>query len=316
MKTPALLQFVSRVPQFLRFSLGGAHVLAFVAAATLSGSCIPQEPSDNSNGNPPGLVPPVPQPTPPQGGPTPQPPPPAPPGPGVAQPPPVVVPPQPGAPPAPPPAPPNSNVVTLIVGDEDELSAGDEELIDLLEDLDFDVDELEDGEEADEIDDETSLVVIAESASAGQVGEEYNNLRIPVVVMNDGLLGDMRMGVAGRDQSGQDNGEELEIVLASHPIATGLNGRVSVVDDRAEIQWSVPPPGATVIANFDGDPNRASIFVYDQGQQMDGQQAPARRVFFFASDEAAEDLSNEGEQLFQNAVLWAWSGQVNVRPQD
>ena len=126
----------------------------------------------------------------------------------------------------------------------------------------------------------------------------------------------MGMTGEGNDESGQENAEEVEIALASHPIATGLNGTFEVVDDRAQLQWGAPPATAKVIARLADDPEFAAVFVYDQGDQMGAGTAPARRVFFFASDEASEDLSNEGEQLFENSVLWAWSGQVQVRPED
>jgi hypothetical protein len=310
MKTRTLLHFVPRVLKTERFSLRGAAAFAVLAVAMLTGSCIPSEQPGSGNGSRPGVSAPIPPiATPPGSPPAPGAPPSvAPPPPGS---PPVVAPP-PGSPP-PPSRPPANSTVTLIVGDEDELTDGDEELSDLLEDLGFDVDELDDGEDADEIDD-SSLVIIAGSASAGQVGDEYANVRVPVLVMNDGILSDMNMTGDGNDESGQENAEEVEIALASHPIATGLNGTFEVVGDRAQLQWGAPPATAKVIARLADDPDFAAVFVYDEGDQMQSGQAPARRVFFFASDEASEDLTNEGEQLFENAVLWAWSGQVQNRP--
>jgi hypothetical protein len=321
MKTRTLVAFVPRVLKSERFSLRGAAALAALAGALTLASCIPQDPPSGPAPGPgaaPQSPPPAPGPVTPGGSPPPVAPPPAappalPPPPGA---PPVVAPP-PGQPPvvAPPPGQLPTNItVTLIVGDEDELSAGDEELSDLLEDLGFDVDELDDGEDADEIEDDTGLIIIAGSASAGQVSDNFSNTRLPVLVMNDGVLFDMGMTADGREASGQENAEEVRISLANHPIASGVTGTVEVVDDRAQLQWGVPSSSAKVIAELAEDPGLAAIFAYDRGDQMVGQAAPDRRVFFFASDEASEDLSNDGEQLFENAVLWAWSGQIAVRP--
>ena len=125
----------------------------------------------------------------------------------------------------------------------------------------------------------------------------------------------MGMTTDGPGDSGQDGAEEVDITLASHPIATGFNGRVEVVDDRAQLQWGIAPAGAQVIASLAGDPTRATIFAFNRGDQMARGQAPERRVSFFAGDAAAEDLSDDGEELFANAALWAWSGQVAVQPE-
>ncbi len=292
MKTRTRLPFVPSAPGFKGFSLRGGAAIAVLASALAAGACIPQ---DSDIGRPasttgPGVVvPPLPSPAAPPAAP-----------PGI----------DPSAPPAPPP---ESNTVTLVVGDEDELSAGDEELSDILEDLGFRVRELDDGEDSDEAED-SGLVVISGSVSPGTVEDEYRNLDVPVVVLDSNVLADMGMTTDGRDESGQTSDEEVEIALGSHPIASGLDGTVEVVDQRSQLQWGIPAAGAQVIARIAGEPDQAAIFVYDRGAQMASGKAPHRRVGFFAGDAAAADLSNDGERLFENAVLWAWSGQTSIRP--
>ena len=205
--------------------------------------------------------------------------------------------------------------MTLVVGDEDELSDGDEELSDMLEDLGFEVDEVGEDEDSEDAED-SGLVVIAGSASASAIEDEYSDLDVPVMVMDNGLLPEMSMTEDGNNDSGQTSAEEVEIVLANHPIATGVTGRVGVVDNRAQLQWGTPPAGATVIARLADNANEAAIFVYDLGDQMaGGERAAERRVSFFSGDNAAEDLTADGQRLFENAALWAWSGGVSARPE-
>ncbi len=316
MKIRSLRQFLPEVLKSEWSSLRGAAAVATLGAAMFVVACVPQD-SRNSNQGPAPLPPVVYPPSPPAPAPAPTPAPPPAPAPSGAP----VAPPAapPGSPPvvAPPAAPPaqipNSAEVTLVVGDEDELSQGDEELSDLLEDLGFDVNEVADDEDSDEAED-SDLVVISGSVSAGQLEDEYSNFPVPVLLLDSGLTGDMGMTTDGLGDSGQDGAEEVDITLASHPIATGFNGRVEVVDDRAQLQWGIAPAGAQVIASLAGDPARATIFAFNRGDQMARGQAPERRVSFFAGDAAAEDLSDDGEQLFENAALWAWSGQVAVQP--
>jgi hypothetical protein len=313
METRTLLSFVPRVLKSERFSLRGAAALGVLAGALIVTSCVSADKIPaNSAGSPgAGAPPPAGAPTAPPpapgAGPVPAPVPPA----GGS---PIVPPPPSGSPPGAPPSAPTSTTVYLVIGDEDEPSEGDDELNDLLEDLGFRVRELDDNEDAEEAED-AGLVVIAGSVAPGAVEDKYRDFPAPVLVIENGVLADMGMTGDGNDESGQSNEEEVEIALASHPIATGVSGRVEVVDERAQLQWGVAPPGAKVIAHLADDPQRATIFAFDRGDAMQSGRAPERRVAFFAGDEAAEELSNEGETLFENAALWAWSGQVRDRPE-
>jgi hypothetical protein len=289
-----VVPLVPRMSGLLRFSPPGVGAVAALAGALLTAvSCIPADVSRsrmNGGTSDPTYVPPLPQP------------PGSPGAPGGA---PTVDPSAP--PPAPPAEPPTSDEVSLVVGNEDLLTQGDEELSDLLEDLGFRVNEVDDEDDSEDAED-SGLVVIAGSAVSVIVEDEYRNLRVPVMVLDSGILADMRMTSDDNDEAGQSNEEEVEIARPEHPIAAGVTGRIEVVGDNTQLQWGVPPAAAQVIAVLADDPERAAIFAYNPGDQMDGQQAPHRRVAFFAGDAAAEDLTDEGEQLFENAVLWAWSG--------
>jgi hypothetical protein len=200
-----------------------------------------------------------------------------------------------------------------VVGDEDDLDQSDEEISDLLDDLGFDVNEVDDDDDNEEAED-SGLVIIAGSAVASNLEDEYSNERIPVLIMDNGFLPEMGMtDEDDRNTSGQTNSEELDIVLASHPMAAGLSGRVEVVDDRAQLQWGQPSADADIIAQVAED-REPAIFLYERGDNMVNGTAPERRISFFAGDDASEDLSEQGEQLFEAAVLYGWSGSTSIRP--
>jgi hypothetical protein len=312
MTTRTLRSFVLRVLNSGRFSLPAAAAAAMLAGALVTSSCIPQDriPPQNPTpgvGSAPPPVAPLPPGTPPVLAPTP---PGAPSGPGA----PVVNPPPPGGGAPPPPSgPPSSDEVTLVVGDEDDLDQSDEEISDLLDDLGFDVNEVDDDDDNEEAED-SGLVIIAGSAVASNLEDEYSNERIPVLIMDNGFLPEMGMtDEDDRNTSGQTNSEELDIVLASHPMAAGLSGRVEVVDDRAQLQWGQPSADADIIAQVAED-REPAIFLYERGDNMVNGTAPERRISFFAGDDASEDLSEQGEQLFEAAVLYGWSGSTSIRP--
>jgi len=89
------------------------------------------------------------------------------------------------------------------------------------------------------------------------------------------------------------------------------------------VGWGCPTPAATVIANFEGYPFRAGLFVYEKNAVMfGGVSAPARRVgFFMASDNfhlltvaygpalQDPDLRDwyKGLALFDASIRWAVS---------
>ena len=301
----------------------GAIALGLAALTT---ACIPQEGNlQNARGGGSTIAPPQ-APTPPA------PPPPAPPGTYVPPPPqappqpppappggpPVVAPPPPAppVPPVPPPSnePPREAEALLIIGDEDDPDEGDEELEQILEDLGFDVQTIQDDEVVDEDDlSDNGMIIVSESSSAGAIEDELRNPRSPILVMNSDLLEDMKMIDDEGQLDGTEQGQSINVV-GDHPIASGLKGQVAVSSGLSTLQWGIPSPNANIIATLANDMTKATIFAYDAGVQMDGYLAPQRRVSFFAEEPVITELSREGEQLLESAILWTWSRSTTTRP--
>jgi hypothetical protein len=126
---------------------------------------------------------------------------------------------------------------------------------------------------------------------------------VPVIVIEPALFDNM--GMTGGDDFGEDNGTQVTIVMAGHPMAAGLTGNVAVLTMTATLSWGAPSAAAQRVASFSGMAGRATIFGYNKGAAMAMGMAPARRVGFFAGEPAAARLTDNGKKLLDAAIDWA-----------
>jgi hypothetical protein len=63
--------------------------------------------------------------------------------------------------------------------------------------------------------------------------------------------------------------------------------------------------GAIVGATLVGTPGQATVFAYPTGTMMVGRTAPAKRLSFFAHNNAAANLTADGLKLLDAAVDWS-----------
>lgn len=155
-----------------------------------------------------------------------------------------------------------------------------------------------------------ALIVISESVDAIEVGGKYRATPVPLITMENDLLGDLGMSGQknGRDYGTDDNQRFIWIVNAPHPLAAGLEAGLQNVlnDEHFKMNWGKPGLGAVTIATLRGEPDKAAIFGYERGATMNGEfLAPARRVSFFVWQDTFEALRPPGLELFRAAVLWA-----------
>lgn len=105
---------------------------------------------------------------------------------------------------------------------------------------------------------------------------------------------------------------EAEIVNSKHPLAAGLTGSSAHLRYRM-MGWGRPGPGAAVIAQLPGQPERAVLFAYDFAQPLvphreeQATLAPARRVGLFLDPIATTSDATDGWKLFEAAVDWCVS---------
>ncbi|HSB10514.1 MAG TPA: hypothetical protein VLM38_13585 [Blastocatellia bacterium] len=152
----------------------------------------------------------------------------------------------------------------------------------------------------------TNLIVISSTVNPSQVNTKFRDVTVPVIVYESALFDDMKMTGTKSTDFGSTTGQSvIQIVDASHSIASGLSGSVAVVSTGDTFSWGVPSPYAQKIATLSSNSARATIFAYENGATMVGQVAPARRVGVFLSDTVPQNLTADGWKLFDGAVDWS-----------
>jgi len=191
----------------------------------------------------------------------------------------------------------------------------DEHIVEHLKQMGFDVTVV------DQMDPETraegeDAIVISATCSKYKLSNKYVDAPVPVLLL-EGLYADT-MRLTGRyryvdyGEHGEPNESDdppdayLKIVGAWHPMAAGLApGLVQVLKEPGMLKWAVPEPSAVSIASLPGEAEQKAIFVYEKGAAMyGGFPAPARREMFPLDNDAFDDLTPQGMELFDAAVEW------------
>jgi hypothetical protein len=156
------------------------------------------------------------------------------------------------------------------------------------------------------------LVVISSPIESKIVKTTFRDVSIPVVVAESALFTHMGMtaGARGRDFGLAEH--QTEVVIDSdqlHPIASGRFDHVKICQREGLLAWGKPRKKGSLIAALTDHPERAAIFAYEEGDQMYGVTAPARRVGIFLTQQLASimDDSDAGWEFFDAAVEWAAS---------
>ncbi len=150
------------------------------------------------------------------------------------------------------------------------------------------------------------LVIISESVTSTSVNTKFRDVMIPVINWEPSLFDDMMMtgATSGTDYGDLANQTQLNIVNASHPLASDLSaGLVTTTSSQQLYFWGAPSADAAIVATLNGFPTRAAIFGYEEGATMAGMKAPARRVGFFNGIGSA--FTADGWALYDAAVKWA-----------
>ena len=153
----------------------------------------------------------------------------------------------------------------------------------------------------------TKLIVIAGSVDASTVGNKFRDVPVPVIICEYSLFDNMGMtGPTENTDFGTNAATQVTILDPAHPLAAGLSGSVSAVSQNSNFGWGAPGASAARVAALAGSENRAVVFAYARGAQMQGGLvAPAVRVGFFALESSAANLSDNGIRLLDAAIDWA-----------
>ncbi|MGH8190794.1 MAG: hypothetical protein ACREP2_05045 [Rhodanobacteraceae bacterium] len=164
------------------------------------------------------------------------------------------------------------------------------------------------------------LVIISSTCSKYKLANKYADVKIPVISL-EGLYSDVLhfsgrhryvdYGEHGEERESDDPPDRyLDIVGAWNPMAAGLSpGLVAFTRHPGVLKWADPLPDAIVIATLPNEPTECAIFGYPKGSVMaDGFVAPARRALLPLDNPSFDDLTPQGNALFDAVVLWTIEG--------
>ncbi len=195
---------------------------------------------------------------------------------------------------------PLSRRALLVVGDT-QLRPGDAAVSERLRLLGHEVQAVKDAEAAADKAQAFDLVLISATCVPTRLKTALRDVPVPVLIWESLLFDDMSMtGNQLNIDYGRIDSAELE-VIADHPAASGLNGRVTVYEPADRLTWAIPTEKAAVIA-VAGSQKRPVLFVYRRGDQMIDRPAPAARAALFLQDDSAERLTIDGWRLFDGIV--------------
>jgi hypothetical protein len=207
----------------------------------------------------------------------------------------------------------------IVVGDVDNPAAGDDELVDIIEDLlngddEIDTDTADDADDADDVEEDFDAVIISSSVAANVVNNEYADVEIPVVVMDAATYPEMDMT---DDQLNQDFGvvqaNEIEIQDENDEIAEAANleedDDIEISNNNIAVGFGEPDNDAEDVASIVNEDNQSVLFYYDQGAELVNEdEAEELRLGFFVQEQNINDLQGDAEDLLEAVLLFAITG--------
>jgi len=155
-----------------------------------------------------------------------------------------------------------------------------------------------------------NLVVIAGSVDSKTVAGKFKDVKIPVISFKHYVSDDF--GLAPADSQGDIKTAYQQVKIGANKdhalnAANPANSLVRIYNKLGSIEYTTGlPAGATVIATLPDDPKKAVIFAFETGKKgADGVAVPARRVFSTFFDGQQDNLTQEGVDLINAALLWA-----------
>ena len=150
------------------------------------------------------------------------------------------------------------------------------------------------------------LIVISYSIESANVRGKFNEVKVPVIVMEHVLLDGLGMTSAS-GHGWLHNVSQITITAPpGNPLAAGFTGDVTIFTSPGGVFWGDPAPTALKIATAKGT-NRTVLFGYEAGVMMVGRPAPAKRLLFFlgAHLDNAPALNPDGLKLLRAAIDWS-----------
>lgn len=160
------------------------------------------------------------------------------------------------------------------------------------------------------------LIVISATTNKYKFGRKYADADLPIVLLEGKSVDAMNMAGPRRwtDYGTNDDKQSLypaeayvKLVRPFHTMAAGLaSGVVRMYEQPGLITWSIPAPGAAIVATIPNQPQSAAIYGYEKGAAMaNGAVAPAKRALFPVDYNRFHHLSTDGLALYRGVLLWS-----------
>ena len=160
------------------------------------------------------------------------------------------------------------------------------------------------------------LIIISATTNKYKFGRKYAEAEIPIILLEGKSVDTMNMAGPRRwtDYGTNDSKNSLyppeayvKVVRPFHTMAAGFDaGLVRMYEQPGLVTWSIPAPGAIIVATIPNQPRSAAIYGYEKGVAMaNSAVAPARRAMFPVDYDRFHQLSTDGLVLYRGVLLWA-----------
>lgn len=148
-------------------------------------------------------------------------------------------------------------------------------------------------------------VLISASVGSGNVGTKFRDVDVPVMVWEPWLYDDMNMtgAEADTDFGTVESQYSLSFSDAEHEILENISAETGLVGDSVNMGFGIPVGDVSHVLSFPGE-EKAALFVYETGAEMNGMPAPAGRAGIFLMDEVSTVLTDTGWEVFDQSVDW------------
>lgn len=155
------------------------------------------------------------------------------------------------------------------------------------------------------------LLVISSTLGSGSVRNKFQNSTVGVLNWEEAVAdngGGEFMITGGRPKDNVAT-DHVITITDNHLITAGfaIGQDVTITTGQAEVWWSTgqQAPGSLSLAHEMGDPSRLFLTIVDEGGELnDGSLAPARRMMLGMTDSTFNAFTDDGRQLFGQAVDW------------
>ena len=118
------------------------------------------------------------------------------------------------------------------------------------------------------------------------------------------MYDDMKMtGTSSSNYGTWSSTRKIHITNSGHPITSGISGDVQIFTQDKTIGWGMPVGGGTSLGHAPGVSQKSMLFVYDDGDQMNGMTAPARRVGMYMRNGTPNCFNNV---THEEEGIWPW----------